>query len=131
MISARSCRPFARRALVATLLVSACSSVHLIGVAVTPASPTIAKGTMVQLAATATFSDNTTQDVSTASSWTSSDTTIATVSASGLVTGVAPGTVTVTAAYSGVSGTDTVTVTAASLTSIAVTPANPSIAAGT
>ena len=130
MIAARIGRPFARRALMAALLASACSNVHITGLAVTPASPTIAKGTMVQLTATKSFSDNTTQEA-TDVSWTSSDASIATVSGSGLLTGVSPGTVTVTASSSGVSGTVTVTVTAASLTSIAVTPANPSIAAGT
>ncbi len=131
MISVRSCRRFARPALAAVVLVSACSTVHITGLALTPASSTIAKGTMVQLTATETFSDNTTQDVTNNASWTSSDTSIATVSSSGLVTGVSPGTVTVTATSAGFSGTATVTVTAASLTSIAVTPPNPSIAAGT
>ncbi len=43
--------------------------------------------------------------------WTTSNAAVATVSATGLVTGVAPGTATITATSEGVSGTATVTVT--------------------
>jgi hypothetical protein len=43
--------------------------------------------------------------------WSSSNTTIVTVNSSGLVTGVAPGTATITATYQGVSGSQAITVT--------------------
>ena len=48
----------------------------------------------------------------------------------GLATGAGQGTSTISASMSGETGTTTLTVTAATLQSIAVTPANPSIAKG-
>src|SRR5208282_6926204 len=58
----------------------------------------------------------------------SSNTAVATVSSTGIVTAVGAGTTTITATLSGVSGTTTVTVP--ELASIAVTPANPSVLPG-
>src|SRR5262249_1742557 len=67
--------------------------------------------------------------------WSADDTSVATVSnnagTQGLVTAVTPGTTKVTAALGAASGSVTVTVTAATLQSIAITPANASIAKGT
>jgi len=58
-----------------------------------------AKGASVQFTATGTFSDGTTKDVTSTATWATSDSTIATVSAVGLVTGVGDGTVSITATY--------------------------------
>jgi uncharacterized protein YjdB len=95
----------------------------------------IAKGTTKQFTATGTYSDDTTQDLTTAVTWSSSDLTVATISnavgSNGLVTAVAAGSTTITATLGGISKSRTLTVTAASLTSIAVTPVNPSVASGT
>jgi uncharacterized protein YjdB len=55
----------------------------------------------------------------------SSNTNVATVSSSGLVTGVAPGSATITATSEGKSGTSTITVTNAPVSTVTVTP-NPS-----
>jgi len=66
-------------------------------IAVTPDGASIAVGATKQYKATATMTDKTTQDVTSASSWSSSDTTIATISAGGLVTGVKAGTTTISA----------------------------------
>ena len=55
---------------------------------------------------------------------------VATVSANGLVTGVAPGTVTITAVSEGRSGTATLTVTAEPVASVDITPASGSIVVG-
>ena len=55
---------------------------------------------------------------------------VATVSANGLVTGVAPGTVTITAVSEGRSGTATLTVTAEPVASVDITPASASIVVG-
>src|SRR5262249_16657552 len=56
---------------------------------------------------------------------------VATISTAGLATGVALGTSSITAALGGVtSAADTLTVTAAILQSIAVTPGGPSVAQG-
>jgi uncharacterized protein YjdB len=98
---------------------------------VTPANPSISKGTSVQLVATAHFSDSTTEDLTGQVSWISADDTIAEVSdmlgTKGLVTGIAVGSALITATLDGVQGSTTVIVTPATLTSITVTPTNPSI----
>ncbi|NVB81389.1 MAG: hypothetical protein HOV81_23535 [Kofleriaceae bacterium] len=110
-----------------TVMVSAAA---LTSIAVTPATPTIALGTTTQLTATATFDDGMTMDVTTMATWMSGSTTIATVDNAGTVTSVAKGTGMITATLSGKSGSATVTVTDAALTSIDVTPANPMLSDG-
>jgi Bacterial Ig-like domain (group 2) len=105
----------------------------LVSIAVTPANPSIVKGTMEQFAATGTFSDNSTQNLTSTATWSSQTTSVATISAGGSATGVAAGTSKIQASSGAVSGstTLTVTVTAPTLVSIAVTPASPSIVKGT
>ncbi len=99
--------------------------------AISPASPSIPKGTSTSLTATGTFSDNSTQDLTFDATWTSDATTVATVSdtigTKGKVQSVATGTATITATFGGVPGSTTVTVTPAVPTSIAITPANPTL----
>jgi trimeric autotransporter adhesin len=65
--------------------------------------------------------------VSSAASWTSSNTAVATVSSSGLVTGVSTGTATITATSGGKSGTTVVTVSAVPVKSIVVSPTSASL----
>jgi len=100
----------------------------LVSVAVTPATASIPISGIQQFTATATYSDGSSRDVTASSSWASGTTSAATVnSTSGLATGVAIGNSVITATYSGKTGTATLTVTSATLTSIAVTPATASI----
>ena len=117
------------------LLLAAChhstSSKTLQSIGVTPANPSLAVHSTAQLSATGTYSDDSTQDLSSTATWTSSDATVATVSSGGLVTAVAAGTATISAASGSITGSTTATVTPATLQSIAVTPSNPSIAKGT
>lgn len=76
-----------------------------------------------QLSATATFSDNSTPDVTDSVTWSSSDTDRLTISSSGLATAVAVGDVTISANQDGVaSNTLSVTVTGASLVGVEATP---------
>ena len=105
--------------------------VVLRSIAITPTMPTVAAGTSVQLTATGMYSDATTTDLSAMVTWSSSATTVATVSATGLLEGLKVGGTTITATYGAVSGTATATVTAAVLTAIQVTPTNQSLALGT
>jgi uncharacterized protein YjdB len=77
-------------------------------VAVTGTIPTT--GTTSQFKATATMGDGTTQDVTTQSTWQSSNSAIATVTQSGVVTAVGLGTVTVQATYQNVGGLDQITI---------------------
>lgn len=77
---------------------------------------------MVSLAAFATYSDGTQNQISGSSvGWSSSDNTIATVtSPGGSVTGVAIGTATITASSQGISGTASVNVTISNITSLVI-----------
>ena len=100
-------------------------------IAVTPANPSIAAGDTQQFTATGTYSDGTTEDLTSQVVWGSATTATATItSPGGLATGLVPGTSTITATDGSISGNTLLTVTPATLQSIAVTPANPSIAAG-
>src|SRR5207247_123825 len=62
--------------------------------------------------------------------WTSSNTAMATVSSSGLVTGVTAGSATITATSEGKSGTAAITVTPAPVATVAVTPTTASLTVG-
>lgn len=73
-------------------------------------------GQTSQLTATATFSDGTTQNVTAAAAWVSSNNGLATVSSAGLVTAVASGTVTITATYQGRAASASVTMSFVSST---------------
>jgi trimeric autotransporter adhesin len=102
-----------------------------ISIAITPAKVQIAFHTFTQLTATGTFVDGTTQDLSAMVNWSSSAPNVATVGfQTGIVSGLAPGQATITAALGSVSATAAVTVTNASLTSIMLSPAHPSVASG-
>lgn len=97
---------------------------------ISPADPSIPAGTTQQF--TATGVDPTTLKtvkVTKALQWTSSDTSVATIDATGLATGVAVGVTTITATddTTGQTGTTTLTVTNAVLASIVVTPNAPYI----
>jgi trimeric autotransporter adhesin len=106
----------------------------LLSIKITPQGLKLPATIETQLTATGTFSDGQQLDLTSAVAWTSSTPSVATVSNSadtaGVVTGVATGSSTVSAAFAGISATTTLTVTTATLTSIAVTPSNPSIKLG-
>jgi uncharacterized protein YjdB len=97
---------------------------------VTPVSPSIPKGLSQQFVATGTYSDGTSRDITAAVTWSSDATSVATVDSAGLASGVDAGIATITATRDAVFGSATQTVTAATLQSIAVTPASPSIPKG-
>src|SRR6266511_4239366 len=100
-------------------------------VAVSPATASILVGQTVQL--TATPKDASGNALSgRVVTWGSSNNSIATVTSSGLVSGVAAGSATITATSEGQSGASAVTVAAAPVpvASVAVTPATPSIQVG-
>ena len=103
----------------------------LISVEVTSAKVSIPIGVHQQFIAAATYDDGTSTDVTASSSWTSGATGVATVNGtSGLATGVTEGTAVITADFDGKSGSETLTVTAATLSSIKVTPATAAVAIG-
>ncbi|HKO49007.1 MAG TPA: Ig-like domain-containing protein, partial [Polyangiaceae bacterium] len=114
-----------------TLTVTAAT---LVSIGVTPSLPSVAKGVSGPFTAMGTYTDTTTQDLTTMVTWASSDTTKATISnaasSHGFATAVAAGTTSISATLDGVVGSTTLTVTAATLVSIGVTPATPSVAKG-
>ena len=110
-----------------TLTVTAAT---LVSIAVTPANPSIAKGATEQFTATGTFSDSSTQNLTSTATWSSVTTTVATIAAGGLATAVGTGTSTIKAVSVGITGSTTLTVTSgtASLQVLVVSPQNPVIA---
>src|SRR5207248_4758805 len=110
----------------ATLTVTAAV---LRSIAVTPADVTIAKGTNTSLTATGTYSDSSTQDLTSSATWASDNTAVASVS-TGTVHGVTQGTANVSATQSGVVGQAAVHVGPAVVSSIAVTATPTSVPLG-
>ncbi len=106
------------------------SGATLVSIAVTPANPSIFDGKTQQLTATGTYNDGSTQDITSKVSWTGALSGVVNLSTAGLVTALGPGTATVTATSGSIIGSDTVTVPAVNLVSIAISPANPSVPKG-
>lgn len=103
----------------------------LASIALAPVNPSIARGASQQFVAMGTFSDATTRDITAVSTFTSATPAVATIgAASGLASGVAAGTSVITAASGTLSGSTTLTVTPAVLTSLAIAPVNPTVQAG-
>ena len=107
----------------------------LVSIVVATTTPSIAPTTTAQFTATGKFSDNSTQNLTTSVSWTSSSPAVATISntsgTKGVATGVSGGATTITASSGSVSGTGTLNVSSATLNSLTVTPTSPSIDVGT
>jgi len=110
------------------------TSAVLTTIDVTPATPSIALGLTVALQATGTYSDASMVDLTDSVTWTTSNSGIATVSnapgTEGLVASVALGGADITATLGAVMGTGAVTITAAELVSIQVTPTSPTAVIG-
>jgi len=98
-------------------------------VTVAPSTPTMTKGQTVTLTATVK-DENGTVVTNRALTWSSSATTVATVSQTGVVTGVDAGTATITATSEGKSGTASLTVFALPVGSVTVAPATASVVTG-
>src|SRR5207302_6422175 len=97
------------------------TTVPVASVTVSPSPASVQLGSTVQL--TATPKDAKGNPLSgRVVTWSSNNTAVARVNSSGLVTGVAAGTATITATSEGKSGTSAVTVTAARAASVAVKP---------
>lgn len=101
-----------------------------VSIAVAPVNPTVPVNTTQQMVATGTNTDASTCDITDLVTWSSSTIANATVSASGLVKGVAAGSATITATLGSVTGSTSVTVTAPSIASISVTPDDLTLAIG-
>jgi uncharacterized protein YjdB len=108
----------------------------LTAIAVTPAVSSLPNGTTTALVATGTYADNTTRDLTSVVTWSSSAPGVAFVSnasgSRGLVTALSLGTTTITAtdATTGLSGSSTLTVTSAVLLGLSLNPPTASVALG-
>ena len=103
----------------------------LVSIAVTPPNPSVAASFTQAFTATGTYADTTTQILTSSVTWASSNPLVATISntqgSQGVATGVIAGTVQITATSGSVVGSTSLTVTAATLKSIAVTPVSQQI----
>ncbi|MGB0894603.1 MAG: Ig-like domain-containing protein [Parashewanella sp.] len=108
------------------------TAAQLVSIQITPPITNIAKGLTLQYSAIATYTDNTTADISTNVNWHSSDTDKVTINQSGLATTVTEGdNVSIRASMGNINSNNAqLTVTAAELTSIQITPPSVSIAKG-
>jgi Bacterial Ig-like domain (group 2)/FG-GAP-like repeat len=112
--------------------VTAATPVTLSSVVLSATNPTnasVADGLSGAVTATGHYSDGTTKDLTSSASWSSSNTSVASVSA-GTVTGVTQGTVTLSAQSAGVTGTLAYQVTPAVLQTLSLTPSSASVVAG-
>ena len=71
----------------------------LVSIAVTPVNPSISTGNQQQFTATGTYSDGSRQNITNSVTWTSSVPSAATISSSGLATGVATGSTTIQSGF--------------------------------
>src|SRR5437773_2676233 len=106
------------------------TNVPVASVTVSPTTASLTVGATTQLTATPKDASGTALSGRTVT-WATSNAAVATVSASGLVRGVAAGSATITAASEGKSGTAAITVTNVPVASVTVTPAIASLVAGT
>jgi len=120
-------------ALLLVLLMGSCSGFFpgkdtVVSLAVSPSGAFVMPQATQQFSATATFGNNSTGDVTSSVTWTSSSTGVATIDSSGLATAVALGTTTITAKSSnGVTSRVTMTVSNRTITSITVNPPSATI----
>ncbi|WP_310570026.1 Ig-like domain-containing protein [Gemmatimonas sp.] len=105
------------------------TSVPVATVVLTPSSTSIVEGQTTQLRVETRSSTGVVLSGRTIA-WSSSNASVASVSSSGLVTGVATGTTTITASSEGRSGSASVTITARPVNAIVVSPSQLSLIAG-
>jgi uncharacterized protein YjdB len=99
-------------------------------VSITPAGPSIVPGGTFQMRAVAIHVDGSISDVTAQATWSSSRPSVATVSASGLVSALLTGETEISATYQGVVGSTHFTVTTVATTGITIAPASATVAHG-
>ncbi len=99
-------------------------------ITLSPANPSIQVGGTTQMTATGKRADGQTTDITPGAAWTVDKPNIATVSSTGLITGVSVGTAKITATYERGEAFTFATVTSGTLQSITVTPANQATTVG-
>jgi trimeric autotransporter adhesin len=100
----------------------------LVSITVTPANPDLLLGTVRQFTATGTFSDQSTQNITSSVTWASSNDSVASIRGGGLAAALTLGSLTISATSGSISGSTPVTVGPATLVSITVRPESGKIA---
>ena len=106
------------------------SSPHILSLTISPSPFQVALGSTAQAKATGKFSDGTERDLTTGVSWTIEGANIAGISSSGVVHPTATGGGYIRADYEAVSVKATLTVSAAPLVSLEITPSSPTLPLG-
>src|SRR5579859_2594784 len=106
--------------------------ISLTSIAVTPNPATVAVAGTLQFTATGTYSDASTSDISSQVTWNSGTPAVATISATGLATGVSNGGSTITATLGTIVSPGVVLAVGGAVVpvSLKISPANPTIIAG-
>ncbi|MED1642985.1 Ig-like domain-containing protein, partial [Brevibacillus agri] len=105
-------------------------AVRLSSISLSPQQTTLTAGQIQRVYATAFFTDGSSKDVNSVASFQTSNPSVAQVSSQGVITGIAPGTATITASYDGKSASAQVVVQGAYLQELKATPAQLSLTAG-
>jgi hypothetical protein len=106
------------------------STPQLTALEVSPQNSTIALGQTMQFKATGEFSDGSSKDETSTAVWTSSDSGVASVAATGLATSLSVGNARMTASVGTISGSTALAVAKSSIVSIAIDPSALSIPLG-
>jgi len=123
-------------AILAVVFIGGCSNFFTSGDSITtltvsPKSRLGAVGDTVNYTATGTTVNGDSKDVTSSATWTSSDSTVATVSSYGVATALKAGTTTITAKKDDGSDTASLDITAVPLDHITITPTDPTVALST
>lgn len=104
----------------------------LTSVVVSPTSASMGIGKTIQMTAFGTYDDGKRNQIKSGLVWSTSDATIASIDAtSGIATGIAAGSATITGEAQGLSGTATLTIVPSGIVSIIISPVSASITTGT
>src|SRR5882672_1160484 len=82
----------------------------LTDIAVAPPTPSLLQNSTLQMTAAGTYDDGNTKTITGTALWSTSDATVAAISKGGTLTGVGPGTASITASSGSVSGSTTVVI---------------------
>ena len=103
---------------------------QLNSITVGPQNATLQQGSTLQMSAVGNYDDGSTNTLSKGVFWSSDDTSVAPVSASGVVTGALPGTANITAASGAITGTTVITIALNNVTAITISPNNQNVPQG-
>ncbi len=98
------------------------AGINLTTIAIFPQISSVPVNSTQQFSATGTYSDGSSRDLTSLVTWSSSSNVTATIDANGLLTAVAAGSATISAALNGVTQSLLITVTTPTISSISVTP---------